>query len=139
MDKERRNIMGQVLVVNFSHAITPDQQDQIVALTGLAIERVIDVSSQINLNQPLEPQIVAMADAAGLSAQQWQSEGILINLPALSISAAALLAELHGRMGYFPPVLFIRRVDGSTPVRYEVAGVLNLQSLRDEARMRRTS
>jgi len=131
--------MGQVLVVNFSHAITPDQQDQIVALTGLAIERVIDVSSQINLNQPLEPQIVAMADAAGLSAQQWQSEGILINLPALSISAAALLAELHGRMGYFPPVLFIRRVDGSIPVRYEVAGVLNLQSLRDEARMRRTS
>jgi len=128
-----------MLVVNFSHPINQEQQDQIVALTGHTIERIIDVPSQIDMQQPLAPQIVAMADAAGLSAQQWQSEAILINPPALSASAVALLAELHGRMGYFPPVLRIRAVPGAMPPRYEVAEVVNLQALRDEARTRRNS
>jgi hypothetical protein len=127
-----------MIVLNYSHPITPAQQEQIVALVGQAIEQVIDIPSQIDQQQPLAPQIVAMADAAGLSAQQWQSEAILINLPALNFSAAALLAELHGRMGYFPPVLRIRPVAGFMPPRYEVAEILNLQVLRDEARTRRS-
>ncbi|WP_298401661.1 CRISPR-associated protein Csx15 [uncultured Chloroflexus sp.] len=126
-----------MIILNYSHPILETQREQIVALTGQAIERVIDINSQIDQQQPLGPQIVALADAAGLSAAQWQSEAILVNLPALNFSAAALLAELHGRMGYFPPVLRLRPVAGALPPRYEVAEILNLQVLRDEARTRR--
>ncbi|ABY34678.1 MAG TPA: hypothetical protein DEF43_09415 [Chloroflexus aurantiacus] len=126
-----------MIILNYAHPITAAQQEQIVALTGQHIDRLLDIPSQIDQQQPLLPQIVAMADAAGLSPQQWQSEAILVNLPALNFSAAALLAELHGRMGYFPPVLRIRPIAGSLPPRYEVAEILNLQVLRDEARTRR--
>lgn len=126
-----------MIILNYAHPITAAQQEQIIALTGQHIDRLLDIPCQIDQQQPLLPQIIAMADAAGLSPQQWQSEAILVNLPALNFSAAALLAELHGRMGYFPPVLRIRPIAGALPPRYEVAEILNLQVLRDEARTRR--
>ncbi|GIV91195.1 MAG: hypothetical protein KatS3mg055_3713 [Chloroflexus sp.] len=128
----------EMIVLNYAHPITTAQQEQIVALTGQSIAQLIDINSQIDQQQPLEPQIIALADAAGLTPQQWQSEEILVNLPSLNFSAAALLAELHGRMGYFPPVLRLRPIAGALPPRFEVAEILNLQVLRDEARARRT-
>ncbi len=101
------------------------------------IERVIIVSSQIDPQQPLGPQVTGMAEAAGLTPQEWQTSPILLNLPSLNFSAALLLAELHGRMGYFPPVIRLRPAPGSLPPRFEVAEVLNLQAARDAARKSR--
>ena len=131
-----------MLLLNFAHPITDQQKAQIESLTGQTIARVIDIPSQIDPQQPLAPQIVAMADAAGLTAEEWQTEAILINPPALNFSAVTLIAELHGRMGYFPPCLRIRPLlgpDGQrmVPPRFEVAEILNLQALRDDARRRR--
>jgi len=60
-----------------------------------------------------------------------------LNLPSLNFIAALLLAELHGRMGYFPPILRLRPAEGSVPPRYAVAEILNLQALRDAARLKR--
>ena len=51
--------------------------------------------------------------------------------------AIELLAELHGRCGYFPAHLRMRPVQGSIPPRYEVAEVLDLQAVRNGARKRR--
>lgn len=127
-----------MILINFAHPITPAQQEQIEAMTGSQVQRLIPLSSQVDVNQPLAPQIVAMADAAGLSPEQWQTEPILINPPALNVSAVTLLAVLHGRMGYFPPIVRIRPLPNMTPLRFEVAEIINLQSLRDSARRART-
>ncbi|NOZ72720.1 MAG: hypothetical protein GXP38_12555 [Chloroflexi bacterium] len=126
-----------MLLINFAHPITPAQQQQIETLTGQSIDRLIDISSQIDAQQPLTPQISALVEAAGLTATQWQTESILINPPALNFSAVALLAELHGRMGYFPPIVRIRPVAGSLPPRFAVAEIIDLQALREQARTRR--
>ena len=131
-----------MIILNFAHPITDAQKKQIESLTGQTIARVIDIPSQIDPQQPLAPQIVAMADAAGLTSEEWQTLPILINPPALNFSAVTLIAELHGRMGYFPPCLRIRPLlgpDGQrmVPPRFEVAEILNLQALRDDARRRR--
>jgi len=48
-----------------------------------------------------------------------------------------LLAELHGRCGYFPPCIRLRPAQGPVPPQYEVAEVLNLQAVRDAARQKR--
>lgn len=128
-----------MLLLNYAHPITDSQRVQIEELTGQSITNIVDLPSQIDPQQPLGPQIIALADAAGLTPQQWQSEAILVNLPSLNFSAAALLAELHGRMGYFPPVLRLRPVPGAIPPRFEVAEILNLQVMRDEARLRRAA
>jgi hypothetical protein len=48
-----------------------------------------------------------------------------------------LLAELHGRCGYFPAAVRLRPVPDSVPPRFEVAEIVNLQAVREKARGRR--
>ena len=126
-----------MIVVNFSHPLSDEQLARIEALTHRAVEEVVEVRSQFEPEQPFAPQVVALADAANLAARQWQSEPILIVPPTLNFIAAGLLAELHGRAGYFLPVVRTRRTDDSLPPRYEVAEILDLQGIRDRARKRR--
>jgi hypothetical protein len=40
-------------------------------------------------------------------------------------------------MGYFPAVLRLRPVPDSNPPQFEVAEIVNLQAVRDAARLRR--
>ncbi len=126
-----------MLLLNFSHPLTPAQQAQIETLTGQPVERVIAIPSQVDVQQPLAAQIAQMVETAGLSAQEWQTAPILLILPALNFSAAALLAHLHGLMGYFPPVTRLRPAADVLPPRYEVAEIMNLQAIRDSARQKR--
>lgn len=126
-----------MILLNFSHPLTQDHIAQIERLSGQPVERVVEVHSQVDPQQPLAPQIVSMADAAGLTPAEWQSLPLLVNLPSLNYSAALLIAELHGRMGYFPACLRLRPVKDSVPPRFEAAEILNLQGARDAARQRR--
>ena len=132
-----------MLLLNFAHPLTEEHLAQIERLTGQKIERVIVIDSQIDTQKPLAPQIAAMADKAGLTPEEWQTLPILVNPPSLNFSAVALIAELHGRMGYFPPCIRMRPVVGPdgqrvVPPRFEVAEILNLQAIRDAARRLRT-
>jgi hypothetical protein len=54
---------------------------------------------------------------------------MLANPPSLNVIAVTLLAELHGRMGYFPPVVRLLPVAGSVPPRFEVAEMISLQAV----------
>jgi len=80
---------------------------------------------------------VDLVDQSGLSLAEWQTLSLLINPPALNFSAVTLLAELHGRCGYFPAHLRMRPVQGALPPRYEVAEIVDLRAVRDEARRKR--
>jgi len=126
-----------MILLNFSHPLTPAHLAQIETLTGQKVERVVEVRSQIDAQQPLVPQVTALADECGLSPAEWQTLPLLINPPSLNFTAVVLLAELHGRCGYFPAHLRTRPVEGSIPRQYEVAEVLDLQAVRDVARKKR--
>ena len=126
-----------MILLNFSHPLTPAHLAQVATLAGQPVERVIDVHSQVDPQQPLVPQVTALADEAKLSPAEWQSAPLLVVLPSLNFIAAVLLAELHGRCGYFPAILRTRPVPSSTPPQYEPAEIINLQAVRDEARKRR--
>jgi len=126
-----------MILLNFSHPLIPDHLARIEALSGQPVERVIEVPSQIDTRQPLVSQVVALADACGLSPAEWQTLPLLVNPPSLNFVAVTLLAELHGRCGYFPTMLRMRPVPNSTPPRFEVAELVNLQAIRDAARLRR--
>lgn len=124
-------------LLNFSHPLNPEQIRRIEALAGQPVTRVIDLPVQFDNAEDFLPQLQAVAAGIPLSAEALQTEPVLVNPPALNFITALLLAELHGRMGYFPPVVRLRPVEGSLPPRYEVAEVLNLQSVRDQARKTR--
>ena len=128
-----------MILLNFSHPLTADHLAQVEAVTGQKVERVVEVRSQIDAQQLLMPQVVALADECDLSPAEWQTLPLLVNPPALNFIAAALLAELHGRCGYFPAHLRMRPVPGCLPRRYEAAEVLDLQAVRDAARKRANS
>lgn len=126
-----------MILLNFAHPLNPDQLAQIEALTGQAISQTIELPSQIQAQDPLPPQVTQLVDAAGLTPAQWQNEAILVNPPSLNFSAVLLMAECHGRMGYFPACIRLRPVPGSLPPRFEVAEIMNLQAVRDAARKQR--
>lgn len=126
-----------MILLNFAHPLNEAQLAAVRELSGAEIERVVEIPSQIDPQEPLAPQVVAMADAAGLTSQEWQSLPILINPPSLNYSAVLLMAELHGRMGYFPACLRLRPVPDALPPRFEVAEIMNLQAVRNAARGKR--
>jgi hypothetical protein len=126
-----------MILLNFSHPFTPDHLAQIEALAGEEVARVIDAPAQFDHAQPFADQVEALVDGVGLTPQEWQTAPLLVNPPSFNLIAAVLLAHLHGRMGYFPTVLRLRPVAGSTPPRFEVAELVNLQAVRDAARQRR--
>lgn len=125
-----------MLLLNYAHPLTDQQLEQLDALLGQTPE-VRDVPTQVDRSRPLADVARDLAEAAGLAPRAWQTTPLVINPPALAPVALALMAELHGRCGYFPPILNIRPLANSTPPRYEVAEVVNLQALRDAARQRR--
>ncbi len=126
-----------MLLLNFSHPLTPAQLAQLEALTGAAVTRVLAVPAQFDTGQPFVPQVEAMLAQVPLTAEEWQTAPLLLVPPALNFITALLLAELHGRMGYFPAIVRVRPVAGSLPTVYEVAEILNLQAVREAARQRR--
>jgi hypothetical protein len=126
-----------MILLNFAHPLTHEHLAQIEALIGRKIERVVAIDSQIDPQQPLIPQVMALAEQCGLSPIEWQTLPLLINPPSLHWVAVTLLAEIHGRCGYFPAHIRLRPVQGAITGGYEVAEMLDLQALRNEARQKR--
>jgi hypothetical protein len=126
-----------MILLNFSHPLTDPQRSQIEALTRTTITREIAAMPQFDEQQPFAPQVEALLAEIDLTPAQWQGEPILVVLPSLNFIAALLLAELHGRMGYFPPAVRTKPVAGVVPRQFEVAEILDLQAIREAARTRR--
>jgi hypothetical protein len=126
-----------MLLLNFSHPLTPEHLAQVEKLSGKKITGVKNIPVHFDAAKPYPEQITALVDGIGITPQQWQNEPILLNPPSFNFIAIALLAELHGRMGYFPPCLRLRPIAGSMPPQFELAEILNLQEIREKARQRR--
>lgn len=126
-----------MILLNFAHPLTEQQLAQVQAMAGEKIDRLIEIPTQIDPQQPLASQVVALADRANLSPSEWQNAPLLVNPPSLNYVAVVLAAELHGRCGYFPAMLRLRPVPNSLPPQFEVAEIINVQFIREEARKRR--
>jgi hypothetical protein len=127
-----------MILLNFSHPLTPEQLSQVETLAGQTIERIVDVPVDFDHEQPFPGQVESLVDESGLAPREWETAPLLVNPSAFNFIAVTLLAHLHGRMGYFPTILRLRPVPGSTPPRFEVAELVDLQAVRDAARKRRS-
>jgi transcriptional regulator with XRE-family HTH domain len=122
-----------ILVLNFAHPLTAQQQAQIEELSKATIENIITISTLINEAEPLEPQIAGLIEAVDQSTHDWHKRDILINPPGYAPAALLLLAEIHGRIGHFPTLIRMRPKHASVTT-YQVIELLNLQTIRDAAR-----
>ena len=128
-----------MILLNLSHPLTDEQRQKIEQYARQPVARLIERMAQFEVNQPFTEQAIALVDSLGLTAAEWQQAPLLLILPSLNFGAAAVLAEIHGRCGYFPPIVRLRPVPDSLPPRYEVAEIINLQASRDAARTKRKS
>jgi hypothetical protein len=126
-----------VMLLNFGHPLTADQRLEIQNRINTIRIQEREIQVQFDPLLPFAEQCRALLASIDLTPQQWQNQPILINPPTLNVIAATLLAELHGRMGYFPPVLRLRLREGSLPPQFEVAEIIDLQALRQAARQAR--
>jgi len=126
-----------MIIINFAHPISPENLQRIESFCSHKIDRIVDIRTQIDPQQPIQPQTAALIESIGLTPEDWQTLPLLVNPPPLNFIAVILLAELHGRCGYFPAHLRLRPVKDSLPPQYEVAEILNLQAIRDQARTKR--
>lgn len=123
-----------MILINFAHPLTDEQKEKIEKLAEKKVKRIIALPVQFDPGYPFRPQLDALMEKVTLSSEEWQTEPIIVNLPSLNHISALLLAEMHGRMGYFPPIVRIRPKADTTPVQYEVAEILDLRNVRDAAR-----
>jgi hypothetical protein len=123
-----------MIILNFSHPLTAAQLSQIESLTETKVEEVRGEMAKFDNGLPFAEQVRSLVERVGLSSEQWQGVPLLVNPPGYAPAALTLLAELHGRMGYFPAMMRLRPVAGAIPPRYEVAELLNLQGVRESAR-----
>lgn len=128
-----------MIILNFAHPLTPEQVARIEAESGSKAERVIDVPCQVDTDGDFVKQVGEIVDQVGLTPHQWQTVRLVINLPSYNYIAAVLLADVAGRRGELPTIVRLKPVRGSTPTRYEVAELLNLQAIRTQARPKRFS
>jgi len=126
-----------MLLLNFSHPVTDEQSADVARLAGQVLNRVIDVPTHFDHARSFAEQAAELVDRVGLTATDWGRVPVVANLPSFAPVAAAVLAEIHGRTGHFPTIVRLRPVAGSTPTRYEVAELIDLQAARDAARGRR--
>jgi len=125
-----------ILILNFSHPFTGTQREQLASKLGMQAE-IRTVPVQIDNQYSLVEQIAKIANAVNLSSEEGQTRPLAVNPPGYAPAAVALLAEIHGRIGHFPTQVRIRPVVDSTPTAYEVAELLNLQAIREKARLQR--
>lgn len=126
-----------MIVLNYSHPLSTEQVNQLEALTGRPVERCVDLNVQFVWDQPFDPQLLELQSKIPLTSRQLQTGEFLVIPPALNFIAVLVLADLHGRMGYFPAIVRLKPADEGLPPRFEVAEILNLQAVRDASRKER--
>lgn len=126
-----------MLILNFAHPLSQAHLARIEDLAGTQVAEVKQMVAQIDVQQNVVPQVMALVDSVGLSPEEWQTLPLLVNPPSLNYIAVTLMAEVHGRCGYFPACLRLRPVADSLVPRYEVAEIINLQEVREAARLKR--
>ena len=126
-------ITESLILLNFAHPITESQKAHIEELAGVSLDKMLEIPTFINEAEPLGPQIASLLDTIDLTNEEWHACHILVNPPGYAPAAFLLLAEIHGRSGHFPGFVRLRPVQGSVTA-YEVAEIINLQAVRDNAR-----
>lgn len=126
-----------MIVINFAHPLQDEQLSRLGELCGEAVARVMPVATQFDHGRSYAEQVVELVDAVGLSSDAWQTERLVIVPPSLAAIACLVVAEIHGRAGYFVPIARMSPRANAVPPIFDVVEVIDLNGQREAARNRR--
>jgi hypothetical protein len=127
------------LVLNFSaHPVLPGQQAAIRARQGWPSLEVLDAQVG-SVSEGRDFVQAALRCIAGLELlpDEWQTYPLVVVPAGYTPLWSVLLAELHGRMGYFPDIVRLRPAPREAGEKYELAEILDLRQIRARGRDRR--
>ena len=135
------NIPDEVehIILNFSgHPVLPGHLKAIEKILHWPSPQVIDVPvGTIAEDRNFIANIVKAIDKVDLSPEQWQASNIVAIPAGYSAIWSIVLAEIHGRIGYFPDVVHLRPSVAALAEKFEVAEILNLRQVRHASREKR--
>jgi len=113
------------LVLNFSaHPLLPGQRQAIQTRLDWPRLEVVDAwLGNVSEDHDFVAEVVRYVDKIDLLPQEWQT--------------CRLLAELHGRLGYFPDIVRLRPAPAPAEEKFEVAEIVPTQAVRNQARAKR--
>ncbi len=122
-----------MILINYNRPLKPDQINQVEAIIHEGIERVIDLGvPELDVDAPVQPQLKALTKRLERLDLDLQKEPVIILLPPQNYQAVMVMADLHGRMGYFPRVIrTLLRTGGGLFPRHDAVEVLDPQALED--------
>ena len=120
------------LLINCGHPLSGEAAVELANAIGEF--QTITVRVQLDVQEPLAEQVADAITAAGVSSETWQTRGVVVALPGMSVAAALVVAEVHGRSGSFPRVVHLVRAEGGT---FHLGDVVDLTITRAVARQTR--
>jgi len=126
-----------MIVVNFAHPLRDDQVTRIGELCHGTVTRVVPVAAQFDHARGYAEQAAELVDRARLTADAWQTQPLVIVPPSLATIACLVVAEIHGRAGYFVPIVRLSPRPSTVPLVFDVAEIVDLAAQRESARGRR--
>ena len=77
-----------MILLNFAHPLTTAQRAAVERYSGQAVERVIEVKTQLDHEQPFVPQVRQVVETVELTPEEWQTLPLVVQL---SYQASMLL------------------------------------------------
>lgn len=136
---ERIKKGGRRLVLNFSgHPVLPGQQEAIRRFLHWPSVDVIDVLfGNVPEDENFVSSVTNALENVELSAEKWQTTPLVVIPAGYAAVWSVVLAELHGRLGYFPDVVRLRPAKTVSNEKFEVAEIMNLREVRHNSRDKR--
>jgi hypothetical protein len=125
------------LVLNFSsHPLLPGRQQAIQARLGWPAVEVIEAGlDNIGEGKAFVAELLRYVENIPLTPEEWQSQPLVVVAAGYAPAWAVILAELHGRLGYFPDMVRLRPAKAEE--KFELAEIISLRDIRNQARSRR--
>ncbi len=121
-----------MILINFGAPFKPLQISQAEACLHEPITNVINIPFNVDSDQEVLLQFKKNMGRLKLSKADLRAEPVVVNLPQQNYLSVMALAELHARMGYFPPIIRTRMKSSGILPYYEVAEVIDLQAIEDQ-------
>ena len=126
-----------MIILNFAHPLREQQANRISQLCGAENPQIVTVATQFDHSLGYAEQAASLVAEAGLSADEWQTEQLVIVPPSLAAIACLVVAEVHGRAGYFVPIVRMSPRPDTVPPVFDVVEILDLARQREVARSSR--
>lgn len=129
----------QYLVLNFSgHPVSETQRTAMQQQLGWPQLTVIEARlGNVPESRRFVGEVRSYIGQIDLPPEEWQRRHLAVIPAGYAPAWSVLLAELHGRLGYFPDMVRLRPTRGPGEEKFEVVEVVSLRDIRNEARSRR--